>query len=297
MASMNMAPDLLRCRGLSLDLRHRAHVVGILNVTPDSFSDGGQYMQVENALRRALKMASEGVRMIDVGGASSRPRGTVYGEGAQVVSPHEEMARIVPVIERIAAALPGMIISADTYHPDVAHAALDAGAHLINDITGLRRYPAMAELVASYDAALVLMHSTGHPGEMPHEVKSADVVEDVVRSLARSVHVAEVAGVTQIVVDPGFGFGKTPADNLRLIGRLDRLHELNKPIMVGISRKSTIGRVLARGSSAAPIAQRLHGTLGATAVAVLRGAHLVRTHDVKPTMDLLQVMSAITESL
>ena len=282
----------LQCRALALDCANQTHIAGILNVTPDSFSDGGRYMRVEDALERAKKMAHAGARIIDVGGASSRPQGTVYGHGAAVVSPKEEMARILPVIEGIAQTLPSTIISVDTYHPDVADAALAAGAHMVNDITGLRYFPEMADVAASYGAALVVMHSVGRPGTMPHKHEHHEVVEEVCASLQAALHIAAAAGVQNVVVDPGFGFGKTGAENLRLINRLDRFHRLETPIMVGISRKSTIGQLLPRNGAAAPVEDRLYGTLGATAIAVMRGAHLVRTHDVKATAELIQVMHA-----
>ncbi len=285
---------VLQCGKLVLDCTTGAQVVGILNVTPDSFSDGGQYMTVDAALQRATTMAAEGARVIDVGGASSRPSGATYGRGAVVVPPEEEAGRIVPVIQGIAQRLPKTFIAVDTYHPTVARAALAAGAHMVNDITGLRYYPEMAELVAAHGAAMVVMHAIGRPGAMPHEHAYSDVAAEVCASLETSLHVAEAAGVQSLVVDPGFGFGKTAQQNLRLINRLDMFRVLGRPVMVGISRKSTIGHVLGAGGVARSIGRRLFGTLGATAVAVLRGASLVRTHDVKSTVDLIKVINATT---
>ncbi len=266
--------------------------MGILNVTPDSFSDGGQYLHVDDALRRTETMLEEGAVLIDVGGESSRPRGSVYGAGAEAVKAEAEMRRVLPVVEAVAGRFPEALISVDTYKPEVARAALAAGAHVVNDITGLRYYPEMASVVAEAGAPLIVMHALGRPGEMPHEHHYTDVVEEVRASLEASVQVAEAAGVPHIVTDPGFGFGKTAAENLRLLDGVDSLLGLGRPVLVGISRKSTIGAVLGRAGTPVPVEARLYGTLGATAVAVLRGATLIRTHDVRPTVEMLRVLAA-----
>ena len=267
-------------------------MVGVLNVTPDSFSDGGRYARAEDALRRAHVMVEEGASVIDIGGASSRPQGAVYGRGAPLIPAEEEIARISPVITAVAQYLPEALISVDAFRPAVAHAALEAGAHIINDITGLRAFPEMADIAAEARAPLIVMHAVGHPGAMSHEHTYDDVVGEVCASLESSVRVAESAGVRDVVVDPGFGFGKTPRENLQLMGRLDRLGRLGRPIMVGISRKSTVGLVLGRDGAPAPVHERLFGTLGATAVAVMRGARFIRTHDVRPTVEMLKVLEA-----
>jgi dihydropteroate synthase len=271
--------------------------VGILNVTPDSFSDAGRYQAVEAALRRAEEMLREGAAAIDLGGESSRPRGTAYGAGARAVPADEELRRVLPVVEAITRHLPEALLSVDTYKPEVAHAVLEAGAHLINDITGLRHTPETAAVAASFGAPLVVMHALGRPGEMPHERGYADVVREVRASLADSVRRAEAAGVRHVVVDPGFGFGKSPAENLQLLAGVDSLLALGRPVLVGISRKATIGVVLGGAEAPAPVEARLYGTLGATAVAVLRGASLVRTHDVRPTVEMLRVLGAAAGSL
>lgn len=285
---------VLDCRGRTLDCRpgldQGAHVMGILNVTPDSFSDGGEFLALDDALRRTETMLEEGAVLIDVGGESSRPRGSVYGEGADTVAADAEKHRVLPVIEGIVKRFPEALISVDTYKPDVARATLEAGAHIINDITGLRYYPEMATVCAEAGAPLIVMHSLGRPGAMPHEHAYDDVVDDVRASLEQSVRTADEAGVRHVVVDPGFGFGKTVAENLRLIAETDVFLGLGRPVLVGISRKSTIGAVLGRPDAPAPIGERLYGTLGATAVAVLRGATIVRTHDVRPTVELLHVI-------
>jgi len=262
-----------------------AHVMGILNVTPDSFSDGGQYMDVEEAVSRAADMLSEGASIIDVGGESTRP-------GADPVEAQDERDRVVPVIEAISDRFPEAVLSIDTYKPEVARAALAAGAHIVNDVTGLRHHPEMAEAAADWGAPLVLMHSAGEPGDLTRPRDYDAVTAEVRDALARSVETAEAAGVDQIVIDPGFGFGKSDADNLRLLNEVDELLTLNRPVLVGVSRKSTIGATLGTPDTPAPVDERLFGSLGATAVAVMRGATIVRTHDVAPTVEMLTVLGA-----
>jgi dihydropteroate synthase len=220
----------------------------------------------------------------------------VYGQGAALVPAEEERRRVVPVVEAITARFPEALISIDTYKPEVARAALEAGAHIVNDVTGLRDGPETAVISAAFGAPLVVMHSLGPPGEMPHEHRYEDVVEEVAASLDASARTAEAAGVRQIVVDPGFGFGKSVAENLRVVDGVDRFLQLNRPVLVGLSRKSTIGAVLGSRENPVPVEQRLFGTLGATAVAVLRGATIVRTHDVRPTVELLRVLAATAGS-
>ncbi|MEP0548573.1 MAG: dihydropteroate synthase [Rhodothermales bacterium] len=295
MSPLPADPFLLDCRGRRLDARPgRAHVMGILNVTPDSFSDGGQFFGhgLDVALRRAETMLGEGAVLIDVGGESTRPRGTVYGEGAAPVGEDEEKRRVLPVIEAVAARFPEALISVDTYKPGVAAAALEAGAHLVNDVTGLRGGDGTARAAARFGAPLVVMHALGEPGAMPHAHAYGDVVEEVKASLAASVRAAEAAGVHDVIVDPGFGFGKSAEENLRLVGRADAFLALGRPVLVGISRKSTIGAVLGQPGTPVPVEDRLFGTLGATAVAVLRGASIVRTHDVRATAEMLRVLMA-----
>lgn len=264
--------------------------MGVLNVTPDSFSDGGLFLERDDALRRTEVMLEEGASIIDVGGESSRPAGSVYGEGAPQVNADEERARILPVIEAVSERFPEVIISVDTYKPEVARDALEAGAAIINDITGLRYGPELAGVAASYGAPVVVMHSRGRPGEMPHAEEYPDVVATVKESLERSLQKAVKAGVEDVVVDPGFGFGKTVRDNLRLIAASGEFLTLGRPVLIGISRKSTIGAVLGSQDDPAPVDERLFGTLGATAVGVMRGASIVRTHDVRSTVEMLKVL-------
>ena len=282
---------VLDFRGQSLDCRPgrpdgpAAHVMGILNVTPDSFSDGGQFVAVEDAVSRAAEMLSEGASIIDIGGESTRP-------GADPVSLDEEKDRVLPVVEALADRFPEALLSIDTYKADMARAALDAGAHIVNDVTGLRHNPDMAEVAAEANAPLVIMHSKGEPGDLTSPREYADVTAEVRDGLAQAAETAEAAGVSSIVLDPGFGFGKSHAENLRLINEIDELLSLDRPLLVGVSRKSTIGATLPPPEAPAPTDERLFGSLGATAVAVMRGATLVRTHDVAATIQMLEVLGA-----
>lgn len=266
--------------------------MGILNVTPDSFSDGGKFQQLDAALAQTEQMIREGAAIIDVGGESSRPKGATYGKGADPVSLNEELRRVIPIIEAIAARFPDTPISIDTYKPHVARAALNAGAHILNDITGLRIYPETAQVAAEFGVPLILMHSLGRPGAMPHEHHYDDVVQAVVGSLKHSIQIAKDAGVSQMVIDPGFGFGKSVSENLQLMAHTKTFVDMGYPVLVGISRKSTIGAVLGHADNPVPVGDRLYGTLGATATAVINGATLIRTHDVKPTVDFLKGLAA-----
>lgn len=285
---------MLDCRGRTLDCRpgYSAHVMGILNVTPDSFSDGGQFERTDAALHRAEEMLAEGAVILDIGGESTRPRGRTYGAGAEAVPLEEELRRVLPVIEGIVSRFPEALISIDTYKPEVARAALDAGAHIVNDVTGLRLYPETAAVAAQAGAPLIVMHSLGRPGDLPHTHDYEDVVAEVRDELAHSITLAERAGVRDIVTDPGFGFGKTAEENLKLVANVDAFLGLGRPVLVGLSRKSTIGMVLGTAEQPRPVEERLFGTLGATAIAVLQGASIVRTHDVRPTFDFLRVLSS-----
>ncbi len=287
-------PMVLDCRGGMLDCHTHgtAHVMGILNVTPDSFSDGGRYATVDAALRRAEQMLVEGAAIIDIGGESTRPRGRTYGMGATTISAQEEIDRTAPVIEAIMQSLPHAIISIDTYKGEVARAALRLGAHMVNDVTGLRHGVGTASAAADFGAPLVVMHALGKPGDMPQEYDYEDVIDAVVESLAESVKTAEEAGVEHIVVDPGFGFGKSMRDNLRMVAEFERFAHLGRPVLIGVSRKSTVGALLGSLEKPAPPNDRLFGSLGLTAMAVMKGASIVRTHDVRPTVDLLMALSA-----
>ena len=282
---------VLDCRGQPLDCRPgrpdapAAHVMGILNVTPDSFSDGGQFVAVEDAVSRAAEMLSDGASIIDIGGESTRP-------GADPVTAQEETDRVLPVVEALVDRFPEALLSIDTYKPAVARAALDAGAHIVNDVTGLRHDPDMAEVAAQANAPLVIMHSKGEPGDLTAPREYADVTAEVRDALARAANTARQAGVPSIILDPGFGFGKSHAENLRLLNEIDELLTLERPLLIGVSRKSTIGATLGTPEAPAPTDERLFGSLGATAVAVMRGATIVRAHDVAATTQMLEVLGA-----
>jgi dihydropteroate synthase len=269
-------------------------VVGVLNVTPDSFSDGGSFTTVESALAHATRMAEDGAAVIDVGGESTRPAGAAYGRGAEPVPPAVEIARVVPVIEAISRALPHILISIDTYKGEVARAALRAGAHMVNDVGGVRDGVSTARAAADFGAPLVVMHAAGRPGAFMQDANHLDVVGEVVTSLERSVRTAVENGVRHVIVDPGFGFGKGTQANLLLLRRLDRLVALGRPILVGLSRKRSAGVVASRDEEApSPVGERLFTSLGLAAAAVERGASLVRAHDVKATVQLLRALGAV----
>jgi len=286
---MNVAAEqrrLLRCKGKILDLTQRSHIMGVLNVTPDSFSDGGKFYDRDSALRHALTMIDDGADIIDIGGESTRPKGP-YGEGAQPVSAQEEMDRVVPVIERLAAST-GVIISVDTSKSDVAGEALRAGAEMINDISGLLFDPHIADVAAEHDAALVVMHIRGTPSTMQIQPLYEDVVQEVKEVLRQSAGKASASGVHDIVIDPGIGFGKDLNHNLSLIKHLSSFRELGYPVMIGTSRKGFIGSLLDL-----PVDQRVEGTAATVAAALLNGADIVRVHDVKEMKRVAVVIDAI----
>lgn len=265
----------LDCRGKSLPLGVKTLVMGILNVTPDSFSDGGRFFDPGLALERAAQMVDEGADIIDLGGESTRP-------GHVKVETREEAARVIPVLKRLVGELP-VPVSIDTTKPAVAREALEAGAHMINDQWGGRSDRVMATLAAEYGAPLALMHNQ-------QGTSYRDLTGDLVEYFQESVRLAVEAGVSRdrLIIDPGFGFGKTPAQNLELLRRLKELRCLGLPLLVGTSRKSTIGKVLDL-----PVDQRLEGTAATMAVAIVNGADLVRVHDVKEMTRIARMTDAI----
>ena len=271
-------------------MNERTLIMGILNVTPDSFSDGGQFFSLDAALAEAEKMISEGADIIDVGGESTRP-------GGEPVSFDEEIKRVVPVIEALSRRF-DTPLSVDTTKSEVARAALDAGAAVVNDVSALRFDFYIADAVARAGAGLVLMHSRGTPATMHRLPPVAEIMEEVVSSLRASVRMAERRGVKHesIVIDPGIGFGKSQEQNLELIARLDELIAAfpDYPLLIGTSRKSFIGRILADSSGTpAPASERLYGTLATIAISVLKGAQIVRVHDVKATRDAVRIADLI----
>jgi len=268
----------------SLDVGQRTLVMGVLNVTPDSFFDGGRYCGTVEAVQRGLEMLAAGADIVDVGGESTRP-------GAVAVKAGEEQARVVPVIRELRRRAPEALISIDTSKATVADAALEAGAHVVNDISGLTFDPEMAGTVARHDAGLVLMHIQNRPADMQRNPDYEDVVGEVLEFLRRAVSRAVASGVPEvkIAVDPGIGFGKTQAHNLALLNRLSLLHRLGRPVLAGLSRKSFIGTVLG-----GPPEDRLAGSLGAAVAAALSGAHILRVHDVRASVDALRMADAIS---
>jgi len=274
---------------LTLGPKDKPYVMGILNITPDSFWDGGLYLEVPAALKRAEVMLHEGATLLDLGAASSRPKGQVYGDGASVLPIKTELARLIPVVEALVRHFPEAILSIDTYRSEVAKAALEAGADILNDITALRFDPNMATVAAQHNAPLILMHAVGLPGEMPHQLESTDILATVCTELKTAIQKARLAGVKHLMTDPGFGFGKSHAGNLALINGIPSLLALGCPVLVGISRKSTIGALLQREGIPLPPELRLFGTLGVTAVALQRGAKIIRTHDVRETKQFLEL--------
>jgi dihydropteroate synthase len=261
----------------SLAYGARTLVMGVLNVTPDSFSDGGQFFSPDLALAHAEQMISEGADIIDIGGESTRP-------GSEFAAEDEELRRVIPVIEALAggASIP---ISIDTTKSRVARAALSAGAEIVNDISGLRFDPLIADVVVKANAGLVLMHSRGTPKIMQELPPVADILGEVIGGLRESIIAAEKRGVSKehIALDPGIGFGKTAQQNVEIIAKLDQLaREFPQfPLMVGTSRKGFIGKLL----DDAPTDQRLHGSIATVVGAILKGAHIVRVHDVKATVE------------
>jgi dihydropteroate synthase len=276
----------------SLAIGERTLVMGVLNVTPDSFSDGAQFLAPDTALEYARRMIDDRADIIDVGGESTRP-------GAAPVSPEEEIRRVVPVIEELARQT-NVPISVDTTKSLVAAAALKAGAAIVNDISGLRFDFHIADEVAKTGAGLVLMHSRGTPATMHRLPPVADIVIEVIHSLRGSIAMAQRRGVEResIVIDPGIGFGKTRDQNLELIAKLDQLANAfpDFPILIGTSRKSFIGYLLKNDDEPAAVTERLHGTMATIAAAILRGAHIVRVHDVKAAVETARVADAINRA-
>ena len=271
---------MLRCGRFSFPL-DKPLVMGVVNITPDSFSDGGRYFARDAAIAHARELAAEGADIIDIGGESTRP-------GAAPVSEEEELARVLPVLE----ALPDLCVSVDTRRPAVMRAALDAGASMINDVQGLGA-PGAFEAVRESQCAVCLMHMKGEPATMQREPHYDDVVREVKAFLRERVAAAVAAGIAgeRLVVDPGFGFGKTAAHNLTLLARLGEFAELGVPLLAGLSRKSTIGKLTGR-----PMAERLAGSLAMALLALERGATILRVHDVKETRDVVAVWEAVRQA-
>lgn len=271
----------LHCGQFTLDLS-TPRVMGILNVTPDSFSDGGDFSQTDLAVKHAYQLVDEGADVIDIGGESTRPNATP-------VSLQQELDRVIPVIEALVANQLSVPISIDTYKPEVMRAAIQAGASIVNDVRALQEEGAV-EVVAKTQVGVCLMHMQGTPQTMQDKPHYQHVVKDVVDFLIERVRVCEQAGISQnrLLLDPGFGFGKTRAHNITLVQQLDRFSQLGYPLLVGLSRKSVLGQVTGNDVDA-----RLYASVAAAVITAMKGAKIVRVHDVKATVEALKVVAAI----
>lgn len=270
----------MQFKNTSLDLS-TPQIMGVLNVTPDSFSDGGRFVNMDDAVAQALRMIDEGASIIDVGGESTRP-------GAEEVSAQQELDRVIPVIEKIHQQTDA-VISIDTSKPSVMHAAVAAGAAMVNDVNALRAPDALAT-VAALNVPVCLMHMQGTPRTMQAAPQYENVIDEVIRFLIERAEACVSAGIhrDQIVLDPGFGFGKSVAHNLALVKNLPALIAKGYPVLVGVSRKSTIGAVLDK-----PVEQRLYGSLALAGLAVWLGASIIRVHDVAQTADTIKMLQAV----
>ncbi|HTU89537.1 MAG TPA: dihydropteroate synthase [Gemmataceae bacterium] len=281
------APPLWQLRDRALAPGSPPLLLGIINVTPDSFSDGGRFLDTDSAVAQALRLVEQGADLLDIGGESTRP-------GSQPIGLDEELSRVIPVVRRLAAVI-STPLSVDTTKAEVARQALEAGAHIINDITALQGDPAMPEVVRSYRAGVILMHMQGTPATMQAGPCYEDVVAEVVDFLEARLQACLDLGIaaSQVVLDPGIGFGKTTEHNLRLLAHLEELQRLGRPVCLGVSRKGFLGKVLGR-----PLHQRLAGSLAAVCYALVRGtAQIVRVHDVAETRDVVVLLNKINHGL
>lgn len=270
------------CGAYRLNYARRPLIMAVLNITPDSFSDGGQFFDPDQAVEQALRMEAEGADLIDMGGESTRP-------GAEPVSVEEEIRRVVPVVERLAKQL-AIPLSIDTTKSEVARRAIEAGASIINDVSGFMRDPQMLSVAANENSGLVIMHSKGTPQTMQRHPRYRDLIGEIYHFLSDRIDAAVSQGIprTRIVVDPGIGFGKTANHNLKILHRLGDFADLGVPLLIGPSRKSFIGRILDL-----PPSERLEGTAAAAAIAVFQGARIIRVHDIKPLIRVVRVAEAI----
>jgi len=271
----------------TLTLGKRTLVMGVLNVTPDSFSDGGKFFDAKRAVQHALAIESDGADIVDVGAESTRP-------GSEEITAAEELSRLLPLLERLRGTLK-IPISVDTQKATVAEMALGVGAEIINDISGLRTDPELARVAAQHDAPLILMHMRGTPRTMQKGPFARDVTRDVVSGLEQSIATARKYGVarSQIVIDPGIGFGKNHAQNYELLAKLPELTKLGYPLMLGTSRKGFLGATLAKNGKPAPVEERIWATAATVTASILNGAHVVRVHDVAEMKQIALVTDAL----
>lgn len=287
-----------------LELGRRTLIMGVVNVTPDSFSDGGLYLDPEKAVEHAGQLLSAGADIIDIGGESTRPGAPVTADSSTTaarsvpVSEDEELARVIPVIRNLKSQHPEAIISIDTYKSVVARAAVEAGAEIVNDISGFRWDTKMAKTTAELKVGAVLMHTRGRPNEWHSLPPIGDPVLLVKRELRQWAEAATLAGIKRdyLVLDPGFGFGKRFEENYPLLARFSELQQLGFPLLAGTSRKSFVGRMLAHDGKDAPLNERLYGTLATEAALILKGAHIIRTHDVRPAVELARAADMIVSA-
>jgi dihydropteroate synthase len=270
-------------RNYCLDFSQKTHIMGILNVTPDSFSDGGQYFDKSTAINRAMQMVEDGADLIDIGGESTRP-------GSEPLPLEEELRRIIPVLEPLAKEI-AIPISIDTYKSEVARRALDAGASMVNDISGLRFDLEMPKVVAAYKVPVVIMHVKGTPQNMQINPVYAALIPDILDYLREGIRIATESGIPEemIIIDPGIGFGKRFEHNLEIIHNLHEFAQLEKPVLIGPSRKAFIGKIL--GDK--PPDERLEGTAAAVAISIMNGANIVRVHDVREMVKVAKVADAV----
>lgn len=276
-----MLPKIV-LKNKTLDFSQRAYIMGVLNLTPDSFFDGRMFLEPEAAVQHAFQMEAEGADIIDLGGESTRP-------GAQAVPLKEEFRRVLPVLKRLSGRLK-VPISIDTYKSEVAERCIQCGAEMVNDISGLYFDPRMKEIVARHQVPVIVMHIKGTPRDMQKDPQYRDLIGEILSFFRESISKADAAGVPadKIIIDPGIGFGKSFAHNLDILKGLESFKVLGKPIMVGVSRKSFLGKILDL-----PVDERLEGSIAAALYAVLRGANIVRVHDVAATVRALRTVEAI----
>jgi dihydropteroate synthase len=273
--------NALSIRDKTLDLSS-PKIMGILNATPDSFSDGGNFNEVDAALGRIGLMISQGAHIIDVGGESTRP-------GSEPVTEQEELDRVLPILEKAITQFPDTFFSIDTTKYRVAEESLNLGTHLVNDVSGLQKEPRFVDLCVQHNAGYVMMHSQGNPQTMQKDPSYDDVIADIKKFLKARIDPAKEKGLKNIIIDPGIGFGKTLEHNLKLIAHLEKFQDLGCPLLIGASRKSMIGQIL----NDRPVDDRLTGTIAVHYHAMLNGANIIRVHDVKEAHDSLQVYNAI----
>ena len=287
-------------RSRALDLGPRTLIMGVVNVTPDSFSDGGQFLDPQRAVAHALQMLDEGADILDIGGESTRPGTRVLSDDCRhtpVVTEDEELRRVMPVVEGILKARPDAVVSIDTYKSGVARRAVEAGAEIVNDVSAFQWDGAMAHTCSELNCGVVLMHTRGQPGEWRKLPPETDITSLVMRDLANRAQVALDRGVDhdRIALDPGFGFGKNFEENYPLLARFDQLQALGFPLLAGTSRKSFVGRTIGKrrgGEDSAPD-QRLYGSLAAMVASILHGAHIVRLHDVRPAVEAAAIADEV----